>query len=495
MYTMLHTYMSSPHRKKQTPRKSSTLHPPIPLRPACQRPSLSARQLLSRFRSLLPAAHLASWLASSPQSFYQRAFTPLITLWYCIFQRLENDHTLSHALTDARDGGADRLSPRGKPLSKQLRSLATTSLSDARQRLPLEVFAQTLRHSAQQIATGTQNLLWLGWRVVLLDGSTFRLRPFGDIPQHFAPHRPGNCRKPPYWCVVRVLAAFCLTTGAVLDCAVGSLKASEQALTAALLTGTWLKSLFVGDRNFGVYSVVRTIVGAQGQAVVRMTKSRAARLARSAGLRLVCGLDVPLVWTPSPQDQCPERWSRDPVPGRLLALRVHRPGFPPLTLYLFTTLTEAQTYSAQALVQLYGQRWRVELCLRFVKTEMELNGLDCQSADMARKEWLAGLIAYNLIRSVMAAAAAQAQISVHILSFSRSRQLFLTWLLRWIVQPREVHRWERLLGDIAQVRLPHRAQPRPPEPRAIRAFQKDFPKLEGDRADARRNLKRANAKS
>lgn len=463
--------------------------------PPQKRSSRSAPEL-AKFRSLLPARLLAAWLAGAPQAFYDRAFTPLITLWYCIFQRLGADHTLGHALADARDGGADRFSPRGKPLSRQLRSLATTSLSDARQRLPLEVFAQTLRHCAQQISTGAADLLWRGWRVVLLDGSTFRLRPCKDIPEHFPAHRPGNCKKPPYWCVVRVVVGFCLATGAALDCALGSLKASEQALSATLLSGgDWLKSLLVGDRNFGVYSVVRAIVGAQGHALVRLTKARATKLARSAGRRLVQGLDVPVNWSPSAQDQCPEPLSRDPVAGRLLGFRVLRPGFPPLTLFLFTTLVATQAYPPKALVELYGQRWRVELCLRFVKTEMDLNFLNCQSADMARKEWLAGLIAYNLIRSVMGAAAAQAQISVHLLSFSRSRQLFLTWLLRWVIQPREINRWHRLLADVARVRLPQRVKPRPPEPRAIRAFQKDFPKLVGDRAAARKLLKKANAKS
>jgi hypothetical protein len=492
MYIILHTYMSTPHRKKL--RRTKT--PPRPAAaPAGLRTRLSPAELLAKFHALLPASLLAAWLADAPQSFYQRAFTPLITLWYCLFQHLGTDPTLGHALADARAGGADRLSPRGKRLSQQLRSLATTSLSDARQRLPLEVFAQTLRHCAQQISTWTEESLWLGWRVLLLDGSTFRLRPLGDIPQHFAPHRPGNCRKPPYWCVVRVLAAFCWQTGTVVDCALGSLKASEQALTARLLTGAWPKSLFVGDRNFGVYSVVRAIAGAQAQAVVRLTKSRAARLARAAGRRLVHGLDAPLVWTPTAHDQCPEELAREPVPGRLLVLRVHRPGFPPLTLYLFTTLRAAHTYSPEALAQLYGQRWRVELCLRFVKTEMELDFLDCQSADMARKEWLAGLTAYNLLRSTMIAAAAQAQISVHLLSFSRSRQLFLAWLLRGSTRPTDLQRWEQLLEDIARVRLPRRRKPRPPEPRAIRAFQKYFPKLEGDRAAARKQLKKMNAKS
>jgi hypothetical protein len=268
--------MSTSNRKKgRRPKPRPT--------PPKKGPSRSAPEL-AKFRSLLPARLLAAWLASAPQSFYGRAFTPLITLWYCIFQRLGADHTLGHALADARDGGADRLSPRGKPLSRQLRSLATTSLSDARQRLPLGVFTQSLRHCAQQISTGTQDLLWRGWRVVLLDGSTFRLRPFKDIPEHFPAHRPGNCKKPPYWCVVRVVVGFCLATGAALDCALGSLKASEQALSATLLSGgDWLKSLCVGDRNFGVYSVVRSIVGAQAHALVRLTKARATKLAPQCG--------------------------------------------------------------------------------------------------------------------------------------------------------------------------------------------------------------------
>jgi hypothetical protein len=84
------------------------------------------------------------------------------------------------------------------------------------------------------------------------------------------------------------------------------------------------------------------------------------------------------------------------------------PDYRPLTLYLFTTLQDPLKCSAQELAQLYGQRWKVELCFRYVKTQRDLGFLECHSADMAHKEWLAGLIAYNLIRWTMAAAAASA---------------------------------------------------------------------------------------
>jgi hypothetical protein len=67
-------------------------------------------------------------------------------------------------------------------------------------------------------------------QVGLIDGSTCRLRPLEDIPEHFPPHRPGNCKKPPYWCLARVLGILDSATGGVLDSAMGSLKDSEQAL-------------------------------------------------------------------------------------------------------------------------------------------------------------------------------------------------------------------------------------------------------------------------
>jgi Transposase DDE domain len=456
----------------------------------------SSAQLLAQFAKLLPADLLMGWLASSPKTFYRRAFTPLITLWYFIFQRLQARHTLSKILSDARNGGADCLSPPGKRLSQQIKSKATTAASKARTRLPVELLRKTLCRSAQEIRSWTRGLTWEGWNVGLLDGSTFRLRPHGDIAKAFPPHRPGNTKKEPYWCLVRVVAAFCLHSGVALDCAMGDLKQSEQALCAQLLAaGSWLKWIFVGDRNFGVYSVVRSATAASAHALLRMTGARARKLARQAGYQLRLGLDVPILWTPSSHDQCPQGLEALPVAGRLVVVGVQIPGFRAQQLYLFTTLTDPSLYSAAKLAQLYGQRWHIELFLRYVKTQMDLEFIECQSADMARKEWLAGLVAYNLIRSIMVAAAAQAQIPVKLLSFSRTADFFQDWLIRWLMDPSKTAGWEQLLDDVASVRQPHRRKPRPSEPRAVRRFHRDFPELIGDRAAARETLKNANEKS
>lgn len=413
-----------------------------------------------------------------------------------IFQRLSHNHHLSHVQEDAREGGADSLSPPGKALSAQISSESTSAYSDARQRLPLAACLRGLWHTAQQFGQSFRLPKWFGLQVALLDGSTFRLRPLGDIPEQFPPHRPGNCKKPPYWCVARVVGLLCLATGAVLDSAVGSLKASEQALSATLLQGrSWAGWLLLGDRNFGVYSVACAIASAQGHALLRLTQVRAAKLARSCGLKLKPRLDAPVTWSPSRHDQCPAGLSPVPVQGRLLVVRVERPGFRSLTLYLFTTLVDPLHCPAQQLAQLYAQRWNIEVCFRYIKVQMELGFLECHSADIARKEWFAGLIAYNLIRWAMASAAAQGQLALSRLSFSRARELLLGWLGRSAWHRRNLCSWKRLLSRISNARLPKRRKRRPSEPRAVRPFRKDHATLEGSRAAARKRLAQALAKS
>lgn len=505
MYYIRIHIMSKPKRHprhRPTPNRSSRpgpskAQPKTAADPAHPlRTRFAAAQLLRRFHQLLPAPLLMGWLALAPAGFYLRAFTPLITLWYFLFQRLSPNHPLSQVVQDARDGGADRLSPKGKPLSRQLTSEATTSFSDARQRLPLDILYRCLQYIAQHVVASFRANVWLGHPVALTDGSTLRMRPLGDIPQHFPPHRPGNCRKPPYWSVSRVVGMFCLATGVVLDTALSPLTTSEQALCSQLLLSAqcWVNWVLVADRNFGVYSVARSVRQAAAHLVSRMTQARAAKMARHAGVLLAPGLDVRVTWRPSKHDRCPPRLDSQPVEDRLVVVCVRRGGHP-LTLYLFTTLLDHQKYTPRALAELYGQRWQVELCFRYVKAQMDLGFLQCRSAEMARKEWLAGLAAYNLIRYTMAAAAALANLPVHVLSFSRARELLLAWLQRASFRRPTQRTWKILLTRIAKARLPKRKKPRPSEPRAIRSFAKDFPKLEGSRADARKNLAPVCAKS
>jgi hypothetical protein len=488
--------MSTPNATPKPARSKKSNPAPAPRQEKPRPPfvlatGLSFGALQGKFLSLFPRDSLKLWLGD--KVLYRRAFTPLIILWYLVFHHLSGDPTLEAVLEDALDGGADRLSPRGKPLSQTLRSDSTASWSDARRRLPLPVVYQALVASGQSIRATVQNRQWHQMDPVVLDGTTYRLRPLGDIAQHFPPHHSGN-NSQPYWCLARAVVAFCMATGVVLDCVIGPTKRSEQVLVAEmLLASLWVNTLFVADRNFGVYSVARAAVAAQGHVLVRLTEARAKKLAREANLKLAEGLDQLIHWTPSPQDQCPENLSKEPVAGRLMVVRVNPPGFRSFTLYLFTTLTDPQI-TVQEWAQFYGQRWQVELDLRCVKTQLRLGALECKSADMARKLWLAGLMAYNVVRAVMSGAAAKSAQSVFELSFARSLKALRRWLPK-AGKKGAAQSWRQLLQRVARFTLPHRTKPRPPEPRAIRYFMRDFAKLTGDRATARNQLILANAKS
>lgn len=418
---------------------------------------------------------------------YHRLFTPLVTLWYLLFQRLNPDHSLEAAHTDARAGGADRLNPK---LARQLRSDSTASYSDARQRLPWQFLAQALLIQARQIIGWSPTTLWHGHILALLDGSTVRLRPHGRLAKEFPPNR--NQHRRPYWCLMRVVVCFCALSGAALDCALGSLHVSEQVLACQIILQCTAKSVFIGDRNFGVFRVAQAARQAGQAVLLRMTDCRARKL---LGRALVPG-DYAVRWTPTRHDQLQPACSQEPLAGRLLVVSLQRRGFRSRWLCLFTTLPNTTDYRLEELVRLYGQRWHIELNLRYLKAQMDLVQLEVKSADMARKEWLAGLLAYNLIRAAQLCAALQKGISPLTLSFSSARRRLEEWLRQFGHTPRQAcARWTATLRQIGRCRLPHRRKPRPTEPRAQRHLRLPYKALYGSRALARKHFKKYASKS
>ncbi len=411
-----------------------------------------------------------------------------MTLWYLLFQRLHPDHSLEAALSDARAGGADRINPK---LSRHLASESTGPYSDARQRLPWRFLAQALVLQGRRIIGLSPTTHWQGRGLCLLDGSTVRLRPHGRNAQQFPPNR-NQSRHGAYWCLMRVVVCFCALSGAALDCALGSIHLSEQALACQIILAATAKSLFIGDRNFGVFRIVQAARHVGQQVLLRLTQRRARKL---LGRALLAG-EYGVNWEPSRHDQLQPGCSSSPVQGRLLVVNLQPKGFRAQWLYLFTTLPPTAAYPLAELVRLYGLRWHIELNLRYLKAQMDLDQLETKSPDMARKEWLAGLLAYNLIRAAQLCAALQAGVAPLTLSFSAVRRRLEVWLRDWGRCPRTVLvQWARTLQQMGRCRLPHRRKKRPSEPRAQRHLRLPYAPLFGSRAQARRHLKKYASKS
>lgn len=153
-------------------------------------------------------------------------------------------------------------------------------------------------------------------------------------------------------------------------------------------------------------------------------------------------------------------------------------GFRNRKVTLVTTLLDPQIYPAEELAALYGRRWRLELCLRDVKTTMGMELLRCQSPAMARKEVLAYFIAHNLVRCVMAEAALLHDAALDRLSFKGTLDALRQYSAAIArARSRKVRRqlWQDLLLNLVRDPVPLRPQRR--EPRAVKRRPKEYPLL------------------
>ena len=96
-----------------------------------------------------------------------------------------------------------------------------------------------------------------------------------------------------------------------------------------------------------------------------------------------------------------------------------------------TLLCPKQTTHKSALKSLYRSRWHVELDLRNIKTTLGMERLSCQTPTMAIKEIWVYLLAYNLIRLMMAQAALLTDWLPRQLSFKHTLQLWIAVDSSW----------------------------------------------------------------
>jgi Transposase DDE domain len=294
--------------------------------------------------------------------------------------------------------------------------------------------------------------------------------------------------------ILRLLVVFSLAVGTVLEAAVGPYQGkqtSELALFRTLLERLQPGDIILADRFFCSYWVIAALQARGVDVVVRLHQRRTADFRR--GRRL--GPEDHIVTWPKPK-AVPAWMSRaeyHAMPATLtvreLRVRVQDKTKRVRSLVVVTTLLDAQTYPAEELGELFRERWHAELDLRALKTEMQMEMLRTESPEMVRKEVAMHLLAYNLIRGLMAEAAQAEGLAPRRLSFKGA--------LHTIRSFEEVHLYDpawiradlpRLLELIGRKRVPDR--PDRYEPRAVKRRPKPFLRLNMPRKKAKRLIER-----
>jgi hypothetical protein len=135
---------------------------------------------------------------------------------------------------------------------------------------------------------------------------------------------------------------------------------------------------------------------------------------------------------------------------------------------------------------LYRRRWNVELDLRNIKTTLGMERLRCKTPQMVIKELRVYLLAYNMIRLLMAPAVLLVDQIPRQLSFKHTVQVWLSWQQRGGPTGDGVC-IHALLVLIAEPRVGLR--PGRIEPRAIKRRANNFPLMTKPRKEARAEVR------
>jgi len=152
-----------------------------------------------------------------------------------------------------------------------------------------------------------------------------------------------------------------------------------------------------------------------------------------------------------------------------------------------TTLLNHKQVSKKTLSLFYRERWHIEVDLRHIKTTLGMDILSCQTPEMVKKELWVYLLAYNLIRLLMAQAAFLSDVSVRQLSFKHTLQLWLNWLQIGRDYYNEKH-LTMLFLLIAQQKVGNR--PGRIEPRVVKRRPKPFKLMMIPRQQAREEVRK-----
>ncbi len=120
---------------------------------------------------------------------------------------------------------------------------------------------------------------------------------------------------------------------------------------------------------------------------------------------------------------------------------------------------------------------------RNIKEAMGMNVLSCKTPEMALKEIWVTLLAYNLIRLLMAQSASLSEVVPRALSFKHCLQLWRTWCQYNTGNELDYLQLFKLMAQQQIGKRPGRI-----EPRAVKRRPKAYPLLSKPRAEARQQV-------
>jgi hypothetical protein len=346
-------------------------------------------------------------------------------------------------------------------------SVTAQAICKAKQRLPLQVLMELVKCSVPKVLASSA---WRGLEVYLADGMSFMTSDTPELARHYgkASNQWGTHFGYP---TPKLLALMDCQGGFIHKVIALPWARQEFTCLGRLFKALGRNALLLGDRGLVSFAHLALLTRAGVHGCFRLPRNQ---MARGRGRRSHRGSkrlgrqDWLVRWIKDCKGRRVRwmsrvRWKALPeeLTLRQISFRIARPGFRVHWAWIVTTLLDPQAYPAQELVDLYGKRWQIEVYFRDLKQSLGMAKLSCQSVVGVRKEILAFVLLYNLIRRVMRQSAQMQGVSEDRISFTDA----LIWLL-----------WSSPGDAIPRLKV-NRRRARPTAPRRVKKSFRRFPPM------------------
>jgi len=390
-----------------------------------------------------------------------RALPADLMVWLLVAMGIWRGHGIRKVLGELRVGLRRALRWRdGQPPP-------SNAITKARDRLGAEVPRRLAQRVADSVRTQFAALdSWRGLALAALDGTSLKMADSPANRAHFG--APGASRGRSAFPQLRLVALMSAVTHVLLAFAIGPYGTGEGSLAKTLLAQLQARTLLLLDRGFLDYGLLFDVRARDCHFLVRAKRRLRLRRRRSLGARDYLAEAVV---------SKPARRRRPDLPETLLVrvISYQVPGFPPVRL--LTSLLDPALYPAQEIVARYRDRWEIELGYDEIKTHLADSSLPLRSAAPERilQEAHGLLLAYNVVRALMARAAVAAKADPRRISFTDALVRLRQAITVMALTPGRLlpGLLDRFLDDLGRCRLPPRRHRR--YPRAVKVKMSSYP--------------------
>jgi Transposase DDE domain len=366
------------------------------------------------FADSLRQASVLDALNQHGVTFRDRIFSPVTTIWGFLSQVLSDDHScrdaVSRVLAHRAASGFESCSPN------------PASYCNARSRLPTAVLRTLAKNTAQQLQDGIpEGWKWNGRNVFIADGSHVSMP---DTPENQKAYpQPVVQQEGIGFPLARLAVLLSLATGSCHDLAIAPYAGKgtgETTLLRRMYDSLQPGDVVLADALFDNYFVACELRRRGVELVVRIQAERVGSQTLQSGPE---GDSITWPRPNKPRGMTGEQYRSYPESLRMRQVSVdardkdnRAERFKVATTILDTSIGGAQ------IGQLFEMRWGGEVDIRSIKSTMKMDILRCKSPEMVEKEIWAHLLAYNLLRTVMAVAADENKVEPRKISFKGAKQ-------------------------------------------------------------------------